>query len=286
MPFQIDKRLDMLLSMTTGIDSYVLSTVVKDHPVPVNVFREHEEIHTTFFLDNISPSERLLFASFNPVNLGNVMEITERIDSAVIRTFSEKAALVPTIANGEVYTTGKNLFASFRFHSSDLKGAGKLVKSIVSLNEDLSEIQMTKSIGIVGVLDRINKRIPLSAIVFSFKKQGSGQYVLEWKGTSKDPLEGLIYDLAEENTVKPHSFAGEASSPLIKSITGDHIPLGSYLELHEESAVRALVHVPSCLLKSFLVRLYENLENLNDFKVESIEKYGQDTSKLTEFHVI
>lgn len=102
----IDKRLDMVLTVATPIKSYILSTIVKDSPVPINVYMNHGDIHVTFFLDNISANERVIFASFDPIIIGNVMEITERIDNAVIRFIAENSQLVPTLADAEVYVKG------------------------------------------------------------------------------------------------------------------------------------------------------------------------------------
>jgi len=282
----IDKRLDMVLTIATPVDSYVLSTIVKDNPVPINVFMNHGEIHVTFFLDNISANERTLFASFDPIIIGNVIEITERIDSAVIRSLAENSQLVPTLADAEVYVKGKNIFLSFRFHSSDLSSVGKLIRKIVSLNDQLEEIQMTKSRGIVEVLNQISRRIPLSAVSFSFSKTGTQQFIAEWKAKSKAPLEGILYSLQDANYIKRYDFSTEPTSALIESVYKDHIPLASYIELHENDRVKVIVHVPSCLLKSFLVRLYESLENQADFRVESVENYGEDQTKLSEFHII
>ncbi|MGC8618697.1 MAG: hypothetical protein ACP5UZ_08210, partial [Thermoplasmata archaeon] len=273
-------------TIAAPVDSYVLSTIVKENPVPINAFMMHGEIHVTYFLENISPDERTLFASLNPVILGNVVEITERINSAVIKAFAENAHLVPTLADAEIYVKGKNLFSSFRFHSSDLLGAGKLIKKIVFMNDDLEQIQMTRSNGIVEILKQINERIPLSVITFSFTQRTSQQFIAEWKAKSKDPLEGIMYNLQEEDEIQQYNFSGEPTSSLIESIYKDHIPLASYLELHENDKVKVIVHLPSCLLKSFLVRLYQSLEDRADFRVDSIENYGENRAKLSEFHII
>jgi len=282
----IDKRLDMVLTVATPINSYILSTIVKDNAVPINVFMNHGEIQVTFFLDNISANERALFASFDPIIVGNVMEITERIDSAVIRSIAENSQLVPTLADGEVYVKGKNIFLSFRFHSSDLLNVGKLIRKIVSLNDQLEEIQMNKSKGIVEVLNQISKRIPLSAVTFSFTKSGIQQFIAEWKAKSKDPLEGIMYSLQDTSEIKKYDFSKGPTSALIESVYKDHIPLASYIELHENDRLRGIVHIPSCLLKSFLVRMYESLENQNDFRLDSIDDYRESQTKLSEFHII
>ena len=282
----IDKRLDMVITIATPINSYILSTIVKDNAVPINVYMNHGEIHITFFLDNISTNERTLFASFDPIIVGNVMEITERIDSAVIRTLAENSELVPTLADSEVYVKGKNIFLSFRFHSSDLLSVGKLIRKIVSLNDHLEEIRLTESSGIVEVLNKISKRILLSAVSFSFSKSGTQQFIAEWKAKSKAPMEGISYSLQDARDIKKYDFSKEPTSALIESVFKDHIPLASYVELHENDRVRVIVHVPSCLLKPFLIRLYESLENQSDFRVESIENYGENQTKLSEFHII
>jgi hypothetical protein len=259
---------------------------VKDSPVPINVYMNRGEIHVTFFLDNISANERVIFASFDPITIGNVMEITERIDNAVIRCIAENSQLVPTLADAEVYVRGKTIFLSFRFHSSDLLNLGKLIRKIVSLNEQLDEIQMTKSKGIVEALNQISKRIPLSTVTFSYTKSGTQQFIAEWKAKSKDPLEGIMYCLQDTNEVKRYDFSKDPTSALIESIYKDHIPLASYIELHENDKVKGIVHVPSCLLKSFLVRVYESLENQSGFRVDSIENYGESQTILSEFHII
>ena len=282
----IDKRLDMILTVATPIKSYILSTIVKDSPVPINVYMNRGEIHVTFFLDNISANERVIFASFDPITIGNVMEITERIDNAVIRCIAENSQLVPTLADAEVYVRGKTIFLSFRFHSSDLLNLGKLIRKIVSLNEQLDEIQMTKSKGIVEALNQISKRIPLSTVTFSYTKSGTQQFIAEWKAKSKDPLEGIMYCLQDTNEVKRYDFSKDPTSALIESIYKDHIPLASYIELHENDKVKGIVHVPSCLLKSFLVRVYESLEDQSSFRIDSIENYGESQTKLSEFHII
>ena len=282
----IDKRLDMVLTVSTPIKSYILSTIVKDSPVPINVYMNHGDIHVTFFLDNISANERVIFASFDPIIIGNVMEITERIDNAVIRSIAENSQLVPTLADAEVYVKGKKMFLSFRFHSSDLLNVGKLIRKIVALNEQLDEIKMTKSEGIVEVLNKISRRIPLSTVTFSYTKSGPQQFIAEWKAKSKNPMEGIMYSLQDTSDVKRYDFSKDSTSALIESVYKDHIPLASYIELHENDKIKGIVHVPSCLLKPFLVRVYESLENQSGFRIETIENYGEDQTKLSEFHVI
>ena len=69
----IDKRLDMVLTIATPVDSYVLSTIVKDNPVPINVFMNHGEIHVTFF--DVTTRSNLCTAPDLPVNFASAAHV-------------------------------------------------------------------------------------------------------------------------------------------------------------------------------------------------------------------
>ena len=57
---EVDKRLDMSLSFSFPIESYVLSTIVKEKPVPINVYHIKSEQYITFFLQELSANDRMM----------------------------------------------------------------------------------------------------------------------------------------------------------------------------------------------------------------------------------
>ena len=280
MIYDINKRLDMTFSLSTPLNSYVLSTIVKDNQVPINVFTNGNDMYFSFFLSQVSPTDRALLETFNPVLLGDIVEITEKIDNPVIRVVSEKTNLASTLANGELYTKGRGVYTSFRFHSSQLKEVGNLIKAVISLYENIDEIRMVHSEGIIKVLDEINRRIPLSAVTFAFSKSSSKKFALEWRNILRDPFGGILYDLEEDGKVENYDMLKEPTSKLLKALDKDHIPLASHLEFHNSDTVKSITHVPSFLLKPFLVRLYENTDSLEGFKILSIENYLEEKETL------
>jgi hypothetical protein len=274
MLYDIDKRLDMSLHFSTPITSFVLSTIVKENPVPINIYSHNKEMYATFFLSQISTSNRVMFETLNPILMGDTIVITEKIDNPVVRTLSENTGMISTLADGELYTKGKSVYASFRFHSSQLKGAANLLKTIVSLDYEVSDIGLHTSVGIEKVLDGIGKRIPLSVVMFSFSKPSGKKFVLEWRNLHRDPSDSIMYGLDGDETVERYSMLNEPTLSFLESIDRDHIPLGSYLEFHGLERVEAVTYVPSFLVKSLLVRLFGSTEGLKDFKIESIMNYS------------
>ena len=280
MIYDINKRLDMTFSLSTPLNSYVLSTIVKDNQVPINVFTNGNDMYFSFFLSRVSPTDRALLETFNPVLLGDIVEITEKIDNPVIRAVSENTNLASTLANGELFTKGRGVYTSFRFHSSQLKEVGNLLKAVISLYENIDEIRMVHSEGIIKVLDEINTRIPLSAVTFAFTKSSSKKFALEWRNILKDPFGGILYDLEKDGKVENYDMLKEPTSKFLRALDKDHIPLASHLEFHGSDTVKSITHVPSFLLKPFLVRLYENTDSLEGFKILSIENYLEERERL------
>ncbi len=274
-----DKRLNMTLSFSTPINSFVLSAIVKDTPVPINLYNHKDEIYATFFLSGISENNRVLLETMNPVLMGDILVITEKIDNAVVRTVSENVGMVPTLADGELFTRGKRIHASFRFHSSQLKEAGNLLRLLVSLDQNVDEIQLKPTASISKILDEINVRMPLSVVTFAFKKNNKKRYIVEWKNSHRNTASALAYDLDDKQSVALIDMENEPTLHLLNAIDKDHIPLASYLELHDLHSVKGMVHLPTFLLKPFLLRLYESSETLPSFKVESIENFTSSSER-------
>jgi hypothetical protein len=270
---EVDKRLDMCLSFSFPIESYVLSTIVKEKPVPINIYSHKSELYITFFLNDVSTEDRIILETLNPVQMGETLVITEKIANPVLGKISENVDLVPTLADGELYINRKMIFYSFRFHSSQLQGAADLLRAVVSVGANLSEIRLTKSNGLVRVLDEIDQRIPLSLVVFSFKKPNNEKYILEWRSSHRQPDSYIKYGLEGDTTVENVRITGTETSPFLAAIDKDHIPLGSYLEYYGSERVQSYVYVPSLLVKPLLVRLFETMEPVQDFKIESIRNY-------------
>ena len=279
---EVDKRLDMCLSLSFPIESYVLSTIVKERPVPINIYNHKDELYITFFLNEISPGNRMMLETLNPVQMSETLVITEKIANPVIRRISENVVLVPTLADGELYTHRNMIHASFRFHSSQINGAAELLKRVISLDVNLSDIGLTDSIGLVKILGEIDKRIPLSLVVFSFKKPSDKKFVLEWRNLHQHPDNYIKYDLEGDRTVESSVMPDEPTIPFLTAIDRDHIPLGCYLEYHGPKRVYSYVYLPSLLVKPLLVRLYETTESVEDFRIEGIKKYRDEESKVTD----
>ncbi len=274
MLYDIDKRLDMSLHFSTPITSFVLSTIVKESPVPINIYSHNKELYATFFLSQISVSNRVMFEALNPILMGDTVVITEKIDNPVFRTLSDNIEMVTTLTDGELYSKGKSLYVSFRFHSSQLKEATNLLKAMVSLDYEVGDIGLHASGGIIKVLDEIDKRIPLSVVTFSFSKPSEKKFILEWKFLHRDTSDSIMYGLDGDETVEKYSMLEEPTLSFLESIGKDHIPLASYLEFHGLERVQSVTYVPSFLVKSLLVRLFGTTERLKDFKIESITNYS------------
>ena len=270
---EVDKRLDMCLSFSFPIDSYVLSTIVKEKPVPINIYSHKNEMYITFFLNDVSPGDRMMLETLNPVQMGETLVITEKIANPVLGKISENVDLVPTIADGELYINRKMIFSSFRFHSSQLQGAADLLKAVVSLGVNISEIGLAKSPGLVKTLNEIDSRMPLSLVVFSFKKPSNKKYILEWRSSHRQPDSYIKYGLEGDLTVENVRVIDAETSPFLVAIDKDHIPLGSYLEYYGSERVQSYVYVPSLLVKPLLVRLFETVQSLEDFKIEIIKNF-------------
>ena len=275
---EVDKKLEMSLGFSFQIESYVLSTIAQRKPVPVNIYHHNNEYFSTFFIDDASAEERMLFDSLNPVKMGKTLVITEKISSPVVRKISEGVGLVPTLADGELYTEGETVYSSFRFHSSELAGATELLRSVVSLDANISEIELTKSKGLKKILCDIDRRIPLAVVRFSLKGTSDKEHILEWRNTHQRPFSHVKYTMGDENSVESVVLKDLPTEPFLASLDQDRIPLGSYLEYHGRERIQAYAYVPSLLVKPLLVRLYQTSETMDDFRIESIENFREITS--------
>ena len=279
---EVDKRLDMSLHFMTPVNSYVLSTLVKENSVPINIYSQDNQLYVTYFLSNVSHNDRKLLETLNLVLMGEITVITEKIDSPVMRKFSENVDLVSTLTDGEVFTKGRSIYACFRFHSTQLKEAANLLRMVISLDENIDEIGFHSSKGIISNLDAIDERISLSVVTFSFKKGEEKHFVLEWRNLHRNPMDSIRYGLDGDNSVSNYDMTKEPTVNFLRAIDKDHIPVGSYLEFHGSERVEVTIYVPSILTKPLLVRLYETSEAMEDFRIENIEKYAYKKGKLSE----
>jgi len=276
----VDSRLDMFLSFSTPLNSYVLSSIDEKDPIPVNVYLSDSRMYFNFILTRASQRDRTNIEPLDPVMIGDVAVITEVIENPILRAVYMNINSFKTAANGELYVHNGNLITSFRFHSSDISGAGKLLKKIVSLDLSLNELRMGRAPGLLKVMDEINQRIPLSMVTFSYKKTNESEYMVEWKNIPGESSGALLYDLKDKDSVENYDMAKELSFPLLTSIFKDHLPLAAYLEHHKASSVECIALVPSGLLKPLLVRLYGSVGEIEGFEIESIDRYKGVRSNL------
>ena len=273
---EVDKRLDMSLSFSFPIESYVLSTIVKEKPVPINVYHQKSEQYITFFLHGVSANDRMMLETLNPVKMGDSLVITEKITNPLVKRIADNVGLVSTLADGELFTHGKIVFASFRFHSSEMKGAAELLRKVVSLDVNLSGLGLSESKGLVEILNEIDKRLPLSLVTFSFKEHSDTKFVLEWRNLHQPPLNFIKYNLDGDISATNLTQSNGQTSAFLTAVDKDHIPLGTYLEYHNKERVQAYVYVPRMLVKPLLVRLYETTEKVKDFRLEGIKNYKDE----------
>jgi len=269
----VDSRLDMFLSFSTPLNSYVLSLINEKDPIPVNVYLNDSRMYFNFILTQASQRNRTIIGSLNPVMVGDVAVITEEIENPILRVIYTSINSFKTAANGELYVHNGNLTVSFRFHSSDISGAGELLKKIVSLDLSLNDLRIGRAPGLLKVMDEIDQRIPLSGVAFSYKKTGKSEFMVEWKNIPGDPSGALLYDLKDKDSVEDYNMEKEPSFPLLTSIFKDHLPLATYLEHHKSNTVECIALLPSGLLKPFLLRLYGSMGEIEGFKIESIDQY-------------
>jgi hypothetical protein len=269
----VDSRLDMFLSFSSPLNSYVLSLINEKDPIPVNVYLSDSRMYFNFILTQVSQRNRTIIGSLNPVMVGDVAVITEEIENPILRVIYTNINSFKTATNGELYVHNGNLTVSFRFHSSDISGAGELLKKIVSLDLSLNDLRIGRAPGLLKVMDEIDQRIPLSGVAFSYKKTGKSEFMVEWKNIPGDPSGALLYDLKDKDSVEDYDMEKEPSFSLLTSIFKDHLPLATYLERHKSNTVECIALLPSGLLKSFLVRLYGSMGEIEGFKIESIDQY-------------
>jgi hypothetical protein len=276
----VDSRLDMFLSFSTPLNSYVLSLINEKDPIPINVYLSDSRMYFNFILTQASQRDRTIIGSLNPVMVGDVAVITEEIENPILRVIYMNINSFKTAANGELYVHNGNLTVSFRFHSSDISGAVVLLKKIVSLDLSLNELRMGQAPGLLKVMDEIDQRIPLSMVTFSYKGASESEYMVEWKNIPGAPSGALLYDLKDTKSVEDYDMAKELSFPLLTSIFKDHLPLATYLEHHKGDSVECIALIPSGLLKPFLVRLYGSVGDIEGFKIDSIDRYKGTKSNL------
>ena len=124
----VDKRLDMFLSISVPLRSYVLSSIPRDAYVPVNSYSREEAIYIDFFINKLSAKEKLMVEALNPVIMGEIAVISEKIDSPILRMSCENGNMVPTLSSMESYAYQKELILNFRFLSKDLNNINKLIR--------------------------------------------------------------------------------------------------------------------------------------------------------------
>lgn len=278
----IDNRLDMSFCLSTPLNSYVLSSIAKENPVPISVHLHGDRMYFNFFISRLSVKDRMLIETLNPVTIGEITVITEEIENIILRTIYESVNSFPTIANGELYTKNGDLFTSYRFHSSDMTNVSRLLRKIVSLDTNVHNLRMGHSKGLTKVLDDIDSRIPLTTVTFSCEGASEKEFVIEWKNIEGDPFGALFYDIKNKKSIKTFDMSKYPSRPLIAAVLKDHIPLASHLEYHDTKRVKCITTVPTWLLKPFLVRLYESIGEIDNLKVESIEQYREARGIMDE----
>ncbi|MCL4333422.1 MAG: hypothetical protein M1290_01405 [Candidatus Thermoplasmatota archaeon] len=270
---KIASGLDMCFHISTPLNSYALRSVAREGKVPLNIFEEGDKTYFTFYITGMTKEESLLTESLNPVNLGEIIQITEALENPVLSRFGMEALKIPTIVAVERYAEKGNFVGRYRFHSSDIDGFNSALKDIVSVNYPLFDLGMHPCPPRGSALDDLNKRIPLSVIEFQYVTSEERDIEVEWKNIDQDPIKGICY--TQDGKVKAFDMGKLDTFGLLKTIAKDHIALAMYAEFHEGTKARSVSLLPTVLLKPYLVRLFSNSDSIKEMKIVNIEAYDE-----------
>lgn len=272
---EIDRRLNSSFSISTGLSSFVLTSVVGDEPVPVNFYIRKEEMYLDFFVKQIPQKNSIFIETLSPVQMGDVTILTEKVSIPVLRIFYEDVISIPSLVLGGLFTHKGKLLFDYRFHVTDKPNVVNLLKKLVSIDADIKILWMNKSEGLMQKLDEIDSRMPLTAVAFNYKEKSERSNIVEWKRIPGEPYGAISYEMIGKKKTNHFDMSEESTAPLLDSLLKDHIPLAAHIEQHNKTNVKCITLVPTILVKAFLVRFFGSMENVVGLQIDTIKPYSE-----------
>lgn len=191
-----------------------------------------------------------------------------------------KIAKIPSVVPVGLYVRDGLVFAEFRFHNSALNLMGDLIKEINQAHNRLKLTFLGQSAGLMNTLERVNSKIPLSFINFSFVP--NHDYIAPFKLEEKPVAELKIfsnglnseYDIVHYGTEPAQGTAAQSITNGIyetklrttfmrhfnDKIRENKVPLISILGLYRENLLENYMTVPTFLADHVLSLLFDTAE--------------------------
>lgn len=199
---------------------------------------------------------------------------------------------IPSVIPMGFYLQDGRVHAEFRFHHSALDGMSELIREINQAHNKLKLAYLGGSPGLVGTLNRINTKIPLTFIRFSYVP--SEGYVPPFKLEQNPVAEIKLFSrgidadydivhygseparegeaLSITNGIYEAKFRTEFMRHFKTRLREDQIPLISVLGLYRENLLENYMTLPTFIADHVLSLIFETAEEI-----------GNDSLKLLSF---
>ncbi len=292
----ISDKLDSSLQVTMKVNREMdlMFTSLED-PVPIYASVGDDNVaKVSIYIDRRHDSKlERIFGKTTRTDRGNfeIYEM-EADDIASELEIFRNITKIPSVIPMGLYIQDARLHAEFRFHHSALDNMSELIREINHARNKLKLSYLGNSPGLVSTLDRINSKIPLTFIRFSFVP-GDGYvppFKLEHKPVAEIKLfsKGLNsdYDIVHYGSV-PSEESGALSitngiheakfrTKFMKNmkvvLREEKVPLVSVLGLYRENLLENYMTVPTFIADNVLSLIFD-----------TAERSGNETLKLSSF---
>ena len=268
----IDRGLEMALYLSIPLGTSGSLFLDENEQVPMGLHFSAKDIYYDFFVKESLRNYYELYQYYNPIHFGDFVLLAQRVELPMLVPIRKKIYSIPTIVMGGLFSQKGNVMMDFRFHKSDIKRVGELVRLLVSINEDIKIIKMEQSEGLRAKYEEMETRSPMSVVEFSYVDERDSDRILEWKGIV-DPTGAISYSLDGAGEVSNVDISNAPITPLLLSVLRDRIPVAGYFENRKKGEVHSMMILPTFMAKHFLVRYFNETKNIAGINLLKIDSY-------------
>ncbi len=248
---------------------------------PAYVFRENGAIFVNILVPKTSQEDqkKLMFLkNYDALEKKDYFVITQRINNLPQLRASRELFEVPSVVLNSVYFEGDMLYMDFRFHRNFAQDVSRLLSKFSENFEDTRVVDLGPSQGLTGILDSMNRTIPLSVVKYMVPNQGSDS------GLKKVMIDDRFLAEVEQTKFSDDGHTYLLYAPSEITIKGDDIREISYDDciyeardfnpyLLEVSKIANENKIPRYSL--FTRRIGENIETLIFLPESQREEYSR-----------
>lgn len=210
----VEGKLDMQFVVSIEQNHPIIPILEKEFEIiPLNSHRMINEESIDLVIPALDKGNIAnMVKSMNPSRLGDFFIIRIAAEEmSVVSDISRKALKIPSVLLGGLYLQGGRIFASFRFHSADLKAISSIVEDIIQMKNRMTIRYLGPGRGGIALLDEINRRIRLGVIAYEYNAEMS-----EDSDISNDAVMESNYVSAEKEGRKTIVYCDPSNSRKIR----------------------------------------------------------------------